>query len=62
MISTTDKDEQEGFMHLFAGAIMGIRNPKGHENIVQRDMNKALKYIVFASLLCERLEGCIKKV
>ena len=27
LISQSDKDEQEGFMHLYAGAIMGIRNP-----------------------------------
>src|SRR3989344_5327244 len=58
LLSQTDKDEQEGFMHLFAGAIMGIRNPKGHENIIQKDGKRALKYLAFASLLCERLEEC----
>ena len=60
LISQTDRDEQEGFMHLFAGAIMGIRNPKGHDNIIQKDMNRTLKYLNFASLLCERLEECTK--
>jgi len=54
--SQSEKDEQEGFMHLFAGAMLGIRNPKGHENIVQKDPDKALEYLVFASLLCRRLE------
>ncbi len=58
--SQTDKDEQEGFMHLFVGAIMGIRNPKGHDNIIQKDKNRALKYLIFASLLCERLGECTK--
>ncbi|MBU4300518.1 TIGR02391 family protein [archaeon] len=58
LVSQSDKDEQEGFMHLYAGAIMGIRNPKGHENIIQKDKNRALKYLSFASLLCERLEEC----
>jgi len=52
----SDKDEQEGFMHLFAGAMLGIRNPKGHENIVQKDVYKTLEYLIFASLLCKKLE------
>ena len=56
LISQTDKDEQERFMHLFAGAITGIRNPKGHENIIQNDKYKTLEYLMFASLLCRRLE------
>lgn len=58
--SQSDKDEQEGFMHLYAGAIMGIRNPKGHENIIQKNKDRTLKYLSFASLLCERLEECTK--
>lgn len=52
----SDKDEQEGFMYLFSGAMLGIRNPKGHENIIQNNKSKALEYLVFASLLCRRLE------
>jgi uncharacterized protein (TIGR02391 family) len=58
--SQTDKDEQEGFMHLFAGAMSGIRNPKGHENIVQTDKFITLEYLMFASLLCKRLENTTK--
>ena len=58
LVSQSDKDEQEGFMHLYAGAIMGIRNPKGHDEIVQTDFNRTLKYLMFASLLCERLGEC----
>lgn len=48
----SDKDEQEGFMHLFAGAMMGIRNPKGHEIVIQKNIVRALSYLSFASLLC----------
>ena len=40
---------------LFAGAIHGIRNPKGHDNIIQKKELRALEYLVFASLLCKRL-------
>ena len=52
----SDRDEQEGFMHLFMGAMQGIRNPKGHENIIQNDPYKALKYLGFASLLMEIID------
>lgn len=51
----TDKDEQEGFMFLFMGAIQGIRNPKAHENIIQNNPYIALKLIGFASLLMETI-------
>ena len=60
LVSRTDQDEQEGFMHLFAGAIMGIRNPKAHEDIVQLDKIKTLEYLSFASLLCRRLDDTSK--
>lgn len=52
----TDKDEQEGFMYLFMGAIQGIRNPKAHENIIQNNPYIALKLIGFASLLIQTID------
>lgn len=51
----TDKDEQEGFMYLFMGAMQGIRNPKAHENIIQNNPYIALELIGFASLLIETI-------
>ena len=51
----TDKDEQEGFMFLFMGAMQGIRNPKAHENLIQNNPHIALKLIGFASLLIETI-------
>jgi len=50
----SERDEQEGFMYLFMGAIVGIRNPKAHEDIRQIDPYKALEYLSFASLLMRR--------
>lgn len=52
----SDKDEQEGFMHLFAGVMHGIRNPKGHELINLRDPYRALEYLGFLSLLFRKLD------
>lgn len=55
----SDKDEQQGFMLLFSGAAVGIRNPKAHDLVVQTDKLKTLSYLAFASLLLERLDDRI---
>jgi len=51
-----DQDEQEGWMHLYVGAVLGIRDVKAHGNIIQKDPIKTLEYLSFASLLCRRLD------
>lgn len=56
LVTQSDKDEQLGFMMLFSGAAVGIRNPKAHDLVVQDDKLKTLRYLVFASLLLERLD------
>lgn len=52
----TDKDEQEGFMHLFIGAVLALRNPRAHA-IFDDSPEMALDYIAFLSMLAKRLEG-----
>ena len=52
----SEKDEQEGFMFLFMGAMVGIRNPKAHDNIIQTDPLRTLEYLALASLLMKRAE------
>lgn len=52
----SDKDEQEGFMHIFAGVMHGIRNPKGHDIINLKDQYKALEYLSALSLLFRKLD------
>jgi uncharacterized protein (TIGR02391 family) len=51
-----DMDEQKGFMHLYMGAVIGIRNPKAHGIDEQRDPYKTLEYLSFASLLAKRVD------
>lgn len=46
-----NSDEQLGFMWLFRGAIMGIRNPKAHRLIEQNDPQRTLEWLSFASVL-----------
>lgn len=53
--SQSGKSMQEGYMHLFAGAIMGIRNPKAHDNLTITE-RRGLQFLVFASLLMEKLD------
>lgn len=51
----TDQDEQEGMMHLFEGAILGIRNPGGH-SFPEGTEQRAIEYISFLSLLAYRVQ------
>lgn len=52
----SDKDEQQGFMFLFSGAVMGLRNPRAHK-IIQDDPELALEFIAFVSLLAKLLDS-----
>lgn len=52
----SDRDEQEGFMHIFAGVMHGVRNPKGHELVKLSDPYRALEYIGLVSLLFKKLD------
>jgi uncharacterized protein (TIGR02391 family) len=57
LISTTEKNEQKGFQFLFAGAVLAIRNPRGHEVAIKDDPDICLDHLSFASLLLRRLEA-----
>lgn len=46
-----DADEQQGFMWLFSGAVMAIRNPKAHRLIEQNDPQRTLEWLSYASVL-----------
>lgn len=54
--SASEVDEQKGFRFLFSGAVMAIRNPRGHEVDVHDDPDTCLDHLAFASLLLRRLE------
>jgi uncharacterized protein (TIGR02391 family) len=41
----TDRDEQQGFMMLFSGAVAGLRNPRAHR-LMKDDPERALEFIV----------------
>jgi uncharacterized protein (TIGR02391 family) len=49
------KDEQAGYMSIFAGAMQGIRNPKAHGNLTISN-RRAMHLLFLASLLMHRLD------
>lgn len=51
----TDQDEQEGMMHLFEGAVLGIRNPGGHA-FPEGSEQRAIEYLSLLSLLAYRVQ------
>lgn len=55
-VSTSEKDEQKGFQFLFAGSILAIRNPRGHEFSVKDSPDQCLDHLALVSLLLRRLE------
>lgn len=49
---------QKGYMQIFSGAIIAIRNPKAHENLtITKDA--AYKRIIFASLLIDKIDEAL---
>lgn len=56
LIISNDSDEQQGFMWLFSGAVMAIRNPKAHRLIEQNDPQRTLEWLSFASVLLRVLD------
>ena len=52
----TAKEEQEGFRFIFMGAMLGIRGPKAHYEIIQRDRTRTLQYLALASLLFKTVD------
>lgn len=51
----TDRNIQQGYMQIMAGAMTGIRNPKAHGNL-SPDSTKALHLICLASLLMHKVD------
>jgi uncharacterized protein (TIGR02391 family) len=51
-----DREVQKGFKHLFIGASQGIRNPKAHKEIIQKDPYITFQYLGFFSFLLKRID------
>jgi len=56
LCNESDKDEQEGFMLLFMGAMVGVRNPRAHEIVMEKDAYSTMEYLMLASMLAKRVD------
>jgi uncharacterized protein (TIGR02391 family) len=54
--TTSERDEQKGYQFLFAGSVLAIRNPRGHQHSVKDDPDTCMDHLSLASLLLRRLE------
>src|SRR6056297_2081902 len=52
----SERDEQRGYQFVFAGAIMAVRNPRGHEYKIKDGIDECLDYLALVSLLLRRIE------
>jgi uncharacterized protein (TIGR02391 family) len=52
----SEKDEQKGYQFLFAGGVLAIRNPRGHECAIKDSPDLCLDHLCLASMLLRRLE------
>lgn len=55
--SESGKNIQIGYMMIFSGAVMGIRNPKAHENI-SITKEEAINHLFIANYLVSKLSNC----
>jgi uncharacterized protein (TIGR02391 family) len=53
-ITTSERDEQQGYLQLYAGAMLGIRNPVTHEFGWVDDPLLSLELILFAQHLLRK--------
>ena len=58
----SEHNEQKGFKLMFAGSVLAIRNPRGHEVSISESPDQCLDHLSLASMLLRRLEragfGC----
>ena len=56
----TQKDQQAGYHRIFSGAMLGIRNPTGHEFGWIDEPEEALECIVLAQHLLRRAKSAVE--
>lgn len=54
--TASEIDEQKGYQFIFAGSVMAIRNPRGHEYAIAETPDECLDHLSLASLLKRRLD------
>jgi len=60
--TVSEKDEQKGFQFLFAGSMLAIRNPRGHEYAIDDSPDECLDHLGLVSLLIRRVQAAGHKI
>lgn len=55
--SLSERDQQAGYRFIFGGVMLGIRNPRAHDNAVVDTQEAALEMLVMANHLMRTLSG-----
>ena len=55
LTNPSEIDEQRGYKYLFAGTIVAIRNPRGHQDSITDDPFTCLDHLGLISMLLRRL-------
>jgi uncharacterized protein (TIGR02391 family) len=58
--STSQQNEQQGYMQLAAGAMVGLRNPRAHDHELKDDPAQARELLHLASYLLRRVDGATR--
>jgi uncharacterized protein (TIGR02391 family) len=56
LLTDSHRDEQFGYMYMFAGAQSAIRNPRGHDTEVVDSPDACLDHLSIASVLIRKLD------
>ncbi len=59
--SSSEQNEQAGYMQIYAGCMTGIRNPRAHDTDWEDTEERALQLLTFANHLIERVHLSIKE-
>ena len=54
--SMSEQDEQRGYMEIYAGSMIGIRNPRAHDHRLDDHPRVALQLLVLANHLIDKLD------
>lgn len=54
-ITSSEQNEQSGYMQILAGCMTGIRNPRAHDSDWEDTEQRALQLLIFANHLIERV-------
>ena len=55
-VTSSEQNEQQGYMQIFAGCMTGIRNPRSHDSDWEDTEERALQLIILANHLIERTQ------